>query len=264
MVSRIADCIKELKQWLAINMLQLNSEKSEFIIFTPKSMTDLTTDITLHLDDAVISPKGQVRSLGIHLDNSLKMDHHINYLCKVYVFQLRNICRIRKYLTTNTIKTIVHSLVISRLDYGNLTLCGVSDYLVAKLQKIQNVAARIITGVTKYQHVTPALKELHWLPVRQRIKYKVLTLTYQMIHGSAPSYLCEMLTLYVPGRKLRSAESLLLCPPKCRTVTYGSKSFLGISCTLWNSLPKNLRETRSLSCFKSSLKTHLFKDAFLS
>ena len=86
------------------------------------------------------------------------------------------------------------------------TLCGVSDYLVAKLQKIQNFAARIITGVTKYQHVTPALKELHWLPVRQRIKYKVLTLTYQMIHGLAPSYLCEMLTMYIPGRKLQSAD----------------------------------------------------------
>ena len=260
MVSRTADCIKELMQWLAINMLQLNSEKSEFIIFTPKSMTDLTTDITLHLDDIVISPKGQVRSLGIHLDNSLKMDHHINYLCKVCIFQLRNICRISKYLTTNATKTIVHSLVISRLDYGNSTLCGVSDYLVAKLQKIQTFAARIIIGVTKYQHVTPALMELHWLLVRQRIKYKVLTLTYQMIHGLAPSYLCEMLTLYIPGRKLRLAESLLLCPPKCRTVTYGNKSFdLGISCTLWNSLPKNLRETRSLSCFKSSLRLTFLK-----
>ena len=121
MVSRIADCIKELKQWLAINMLQLNSEK--FIFFTPKSMTHLTTDITLHLDDIVISPKCQVRSLGIHLDNSLKMDHHINYLCKVCIFQLRNICRIRKYLTTMATKTIVHLLVISRLDYGNTLWC---------------------------------------------------------------------------------------------------------------------------------------------
>ena len=102
----------------------------------------------------------------------------------------------------------------------------------------------LLLGSQKYQHVTPALKELHWLPVRQRIKYKVLTLTYQMIHGLAPSYLCEMLTLYIPGRKLRSAESLLLCLPKCRTVTYGSKSFIGISCTLWNSLPKNLRENK--------------------
>ena len=86
MVSRTADCIKELKQWLAINMLQLNSEKSEFIIFTPKSMTELTNDITLHLDDIVISPKGQIRSLGIYLDRSLKMDHHINFLCKVLSF----------------------------------------------------------------------------------------------------------------------------------------------------------------------------------
>ena len=98
-------------------------------------------------------------------------------------------------------------------------------------------------------------------PAPPDIKWSV---PYQVIHGLAPSYLCEMLPLYISGRKLRSAESLLLCPPKCRTVTYGSKSFLGISCTLWNSLPKNLRETRSLSCFKPSLKTHLFKEAFLS
>ena len=73
------------------------------------------------------------------------------------------------------------------------------------------------------------------------------------------SWISTISTLYIPGRKLWSAESLLLCPPKCRTVTYGSKSFLGISCTFWNSLPKNLRETRSLFCFKSSLKTHLSK-----
>ena len=106
--SRFVDWIKELKQ--CINMLQLN---------TPKRMTDLSNDITLHLDDIVISPKGQVRSLGIHLDRSLKMDHHINFLCKVCIFQLRNICRIRKYLTTYATKTIVHSLVITRLDYGS-------------------------------------------------------------------------------------------------------------------------------------------------
>ena len=171
-------------------MLQLNSVKSEFIIFTPKSITDITTDITWGFDDIVISPKGQVQSLGIHLDKSLKMDHPINNLCKVCIFQWRNICRIRKYLTTNATKTIMHLLVISKLDYyGSSTLCGVSDYLVTKLQKIQNVTVRIITGVTKYQHITPVLKELHWLPV------KVLALTYQMIHGLVPSYQCEMLTL---------------------------------------------------------------------
>ena len=183
-------------------------------------------------------------------------------MCRSCVYQLRNICKIRKYLTTDATKSLVHALVISRLDYTNAVLSSVSNTLVYKLQKIQHFAARVISGTSRNSHFTPVLRALHWLPVKQRIQYKIIVLAFQMIHGLAPSYLCELITIYKPRRSLRSKVKIILCPLKSRTVTYGDKSLVSTACSLWNTLPSNLRQITSLCCFKSVLKTHLFKLAF--
>ena len=111
-------------------------------------------------------------------------------------------------------------------------------------------------------HITPMLIKLHWLPVRRRIEYKILSLTYRAIHRQAPQYLCDMLPLYQPARALRSQSTLTLTVPRSRTKTYGDRCFPKAAALLWNSLPANLRDTNSIAAFQRGLKTLLFRQEY--
>ena len=131
-----------------------------------------------------------------------------------------------------------------------------------RLQKVQNYAARLVCQASYKDHVSPLLQSLHWLPVRARVTYKVLVLTYQAIHGLAPEYLQQLVTVYEPNRNLRSQHELRLVVPRYKTVTYGGKSFKAAAALLWNLIPTELRNSPSLNSFKHCLKTHLFKSEF--
>ena len=143
-------------------------------------------------------------------------------------------------------------------------LYGIPEELIRKLQRVQNNAARVITLTKKYDHITPVLKELHWLPVRKRIEFKILLLAYKCLHGTAPSYLRELLKEYVPPRTLRSTSKNLLCETRNNMKTYGDRSFSACAPKLWNQLPDNIRAAGSVAIFKRQLKTHLFKDVYIN
>ena len=106
------------------------------------------------------------------------------------------------------------------------------------------------------------LKELHWLPVRERISFKVLVLTYQALHGTAPQYMTDLLSRYQPTRPLRSSDALLLTAPQSRLTSFGDRAFQHAAPRLWNGLPITLRSANNLNRFKKALKTFLFKDAY--
>ena len=128
---------------------------------------------------------------------------------------------------------------------------------------LYNCAARLITRTRKYEHITPVLRLLHWLPIRQRTLYKLLVLTYCAVNATAPSYLVQLLHNRTVSRTLRSGSSTdLLSVPPSRTVTHGDRCFSVASPTLWNNLPVSLRTAKCLTQFRSQLKTHLFKVAF--
>ncbi len=123
----------------------------------------------------------------------------------------------------------------------NSLLYGLPDSLFQKLQRMQNAAARMLTRTPKYDHVTPILKQLHWLPVSQRVTYKVLMIVFKVIHGLAPAYLEEMLELKpTSGRSMRSNNQSLLLAPKARSATYGDRNFRVLGPALWNKLPLSL------------------------
>ena len=157
---------------------------------------------------------------------------------------------------------MIHSLVISRLDYGNGLLYGVPDKLLDKLQRVQNVAARVVVKASRYDHITPILKSLHWLPIRYRTEYKLLLLTFKALHHLAPSYLTDLLQLYHPTRTLRSSSDSLLTARCARLRNYGDRAFCVAAPKLWNDLPLNIRECGSVHSFKRLLKTYFFKRAF--
>ena len=171
----------------------------------------------------------------------------------------RKISKIRRYLDDDTATRLVHALVTSRLDSCNSLLYGLPDKDLAKLQRIQNIAARLICRVPSSRHITPILQNLHWLPVNMRIAYKINLLTYKSNTGLAPSYISDLLQPYIPSRTLRSSsQSLLQLPSRISTKSYGQRSFSHAAPSLWNNLPLHIRTADSVNTFKSLLKTHLF------
>lgn len=134
---------------------------------------------------------------------------------------------------------------------------------IYKLQLVQNHAARLIKQIPKREHISPVLKELHWLPVKFRIQYKLAILVYQSLYDPLyPSYMKDMLTPYIPSRSLRSSQMNQLRKPIPKLKHYGERAFTFVGPDLWNSLPEDLKSAQSLQIFKNKLKTYLFKMAY--
>ena len=137
--------------------------------------------------------------------------------CKAAYIQIRHISSIWHLLTTQATQTLVCSLVLSRLDYCNSLLSGCPQYLLDKLQKVQNAAARLVCKAKKSDHIHPILETLHWLPVTHRIQYKISTICFNSISGRAPQYLSDLLQPYTPARQLRSAsDTRTFVTPPCK------------------------------------------------
>ena len=181
------------------------------------------------------------------------MDQQITSVCKFAFFHISNIRKIRKYISQHAAEIIVNSLATSRLDKCNALLCGVAKNLTARLQRIQNCAARLIVGSSKHDHIHPVLKSLHWLPVESRIAFKTLVLTFKARERISPKYLQDLITVYVPTRSLRSASKCLLKVPNYNLESYGKRAFSVAGPLLWNSLPMDIRSQKSLATFKEKL-----------
>ena len=156
------------------------------------------------------------RNLGVMFYSQMSMSKQTTIICKSVRYQLRNIGFIRKYLTRSATEKLVHSLISSRLDFGNGLLYNLPNSQIGQLQKLQNAAARVVGVVSlssKRSHNTPILKTLHWLPVKERIIFKILLFVYYIVNGTAPDYNKSSLWLYQPTRTLRSSNSGLLQIP---------------------------------------------------
>ena len=243
-----------------MNKLKLNADKTELIVLSSKRQ-DISVDDIL-IGDALVHPSHSIRNLGVMFDNNLSMNSHITKVCSVAYFHLRNISRIRNILTLDAAKALTHAYVTSRLDYCNSVLSGVSQSAIEKLQRVQNMSAKMVTKTRKFDHVTPLLKSLHWLPVKYRIQYKVLLFTFRAIQGTAPTYISEMISVHQPRRQLRNSNTKMLEVPKTRLKSAGDRTFAYQSALLWNLLPSNIRDIHTLSAFKAKLKTHLYLQAF--
>ena len=194
-------------------------------------------------------------------DSHLSLSTHVTKLCNSAFYHLHNIRCIRKCLSRDSLLALIHAFVTSRLDFCNSLLYGLPKPQIVKLQRVQNAAARLAMNISKYSHVTQAFQDLHWLPVRARIHFKILLLVFKAIHGLAPPYISDLVTVKPNSSyDLRSNSSLLLEPPKKKMLsTLGARSFYAAAPCLWNSLPAELRDIQSLCSFKQKLKTHLFR-----
>ena len=259
--SSVELCVKDIDWWMTNNMLKLNQEKTELIVisskFRPKPAIPCVS-----VGDEQILPKSSARNLGVTFDECCNMEEHVKKICKTSYYHLRNISKIRKYLTEETTEILVHAFVSSKLDYCNSLLYGLPKNMISSLQSVQNTAARIVTLTKKFDHITPVLIQLHWLPVHFRILFKVLLLVYKALNGMAPLYITELLSYRTCSRTLRSTDQKLLAVPKSRLKTYGDRAFSVAAPKLWNELPLDLRSLDTINLFKKHLKTDLFKKAY--
>ena len=182
--------------------------------------------------------------------------------------QLVNRCiiacsHIRSSLTTDAAKTVASAIVGSRLDYCNSLLAGTSaKNLSSRLQLVKNTLARVVAQKPCYCHITPVLIDLHWLPVRQRIEFKIATTAFKVLHYQQPSYLAEILPRYTPSQSLRSSASTTISVPLRKTSMVFSKSFSSVASNIWNLLPGHLSSAPTLLAFRKHLKYHLFLQAY--
>ena len=229
----IQACISDVRKWMLANKLKINDGKTEFMIIGSKHNLSRLNINSIKIGDTEIKPVTSLRNLGAMIDENLSMEHQITKTCSTAFYHIRNIRHIRKYLDVKSTETMVHAFITNKLDYCNSLLYGLPDCQIQKLQRVQNAAARIITGIKKYDHITPALKELHWLPVQQRIEFKILLLTYKALNNMAPSYITSMFTMQGQERySLRSNASLQLKIPRTKYKTCGDRAFPVAAATL--------------------------------
>jgi hypothetical protein len=160
-------------------------------------------------DDA-IKPSAVIRSLGVTLDRQLTFDQHVSNVSKACYGHIRALRHVRESLPSEVAKTVACSIVGSRLDYCNSLLDGMTQSNFTKLQRVQNALARTALRLRKYEHITPALSDLHWLHIEQRVTYKLCTSAYTITTTGQPTYLRELLVDYEPVRTLRSSAKHLL------------------------------------------------------
>ena len=252
-------CLEIISHWMKASFLKLNSSKSQVIIFAPKHLASQIHIDEIKLRDGCFIPvTTMVKNLGPTFDSELTFLPHINSICSQSYRLLRNLASVRKFLSTGDLRLLVQSIIISRIDNCNSLLYGVLALNLVKLQKLQNSCARLIYGKKRRDHVTPLLHELHWLPVRQRIVFKILLMVFKSYKNLVPIYISDLL-------QKRERDELVLVVPRANTL-YGDRAFSICAPRLWNALPRNIRASETIGYFRSHLKHHLFSnfDAFIN
>ena len=261
--SCIQTCIDDVLLWINSTKLKLNTDKTEVMPVGSASCLESVDSECANIGGNSVPFKTWVKYLEVHLDKTLSVQKHISIICCASFLELRRIASVRPYLSQSAAARLVAAMVTSRLDYCNSVFIGLPADQIARLQRVQNNAARLVLRKKRRDHVTPRIKELHWLPVKFRCQYKIATLAYRHFDGSLPLYLSSSLCTYEPSRSLRSSNEKLLKIPKRNLKSFGQRYFSFMAPSLWNSLPATLRNVPTLSQFKSQLKTFLFAQAFL-
>ena len=143
----------------------MNEEKTEFVAFGSRNTLDNLAVESISVGGGPVEVSSAVNYLGVWLDNTLDMKKFISDRCRIASLKLYNIRKIRKYKCRESLTRLVNALVLSHLDYSNALLFGLPESTIRPMQNIQNSAARLILGLSKFEHITPALQQLHWLPI---------------------------------------------------------------------------------------------------
>ena len=247
--------------------LSFKSSDSSSEVEAVSAMQKCISDVPswMREDQLMLNDVASARNLCTWFDMHLDMGTHITKICNSAFYYLYNIRHIRKYLSRESTEKLVHEFISSRLDYCTSLLYGIPDYQISTLQRVMNASARLIYRAYKFCHITPLLAELHWLPVRSRIHYKILLITFKVLHDLSPKYISDLISIQQPSsyNLRRNDNGRLLERPSAKTKkTMGDRAFQVAAPFLWNKLPRSARDTTNLESFKTLIKTFLFKESF--
>ena len=262
LVVRMVSCIEHVNAWMTSNRLRFNPSKTELIWLGSSRRLHHCPADKVRISDADIQPTESVRDLGVLIDSAMTLTTHVNHLVRVCFFHLRQIRIIRRSLSADAAHSLVRPLIHARVDYCNGLLASCPKYLTKRLQSVLRAAARLVLQLPYRSSVLDLMhRQLHWLDIRNRVRFKIGLLVFKCLHGLAPRYLsdyCVPVPVSSTRSSLRSArfQERLLIVPRTRTSPRG---FFHASPAVWNSLPDDLRDPElSIGIFRNRLKTFLF------
>jgi hypothetical protein len=200
-----------------------------------------------------------MKYLGVHIDSHLEFSTHVREISKAAFRRLQIIRRARAYMDHTAAAVLCKSLVLSRLEYCATILSNLTQRDADQLQKIINVAARLVFRARRTEHVTPLLRKLKWPKFQERCVLCSTALVHKALHGSAPLYLTTELERYTPGRSLRSESKGMLVPVYGRR-RVGNLIFKVLAAKVWNNLPQVLRTENRFLLFMTTLTHSIFID----
>ena len=217
--------------------------------------------LSVNVGESMITQSSKVRDLGVTFDKFFNFDHLITAICRSTHFHIRNIGKIRNLLSYDACSTIIHALISCRLDYCNYILYNVPRSKTARLQRLQNQCARILTISSRSEHITPVLKKIHWLKIQDRIINKILMLTYKSYYNMAPPYLCELKIKRHVDIRLGTDHRPLILPP---ISTFLERSFTYAAPCEWNKLSECIiKQYLDLSLFVKINVEQLYQDGLM-
>jgi len=206
----ISTCIDHVAEWMRSNRLQLNAAKTE-ILWSATSRQ--LPQAPLRVGTDFVTPSAAVRDLGIILESDMSMSSHVRKKMSTCFAVLRHLRSIRRSVSRPMVQLLVMSLVLSHLDYGNATLAGIPQHLLRQLHLVMNAAARLIYSSSRFNHITPLLRQLHWHKVKEWIGFKLAVLVFKCLQGSAPPDLTDELSRPADSKarcRLHSASTSIL------------------------------------------------------
>ena len=261
-LSSVKACFDEIKQWMVQNFLKLNDGKTE--VLEIGNYENFVSSI--NLANIVVTPTDKAKNLGFKFDDQLSLHHHLNYVSQLCNINLRNYYKIAAKLSHKLKVQLVHAGILSVIDYCNGIYGCLSEADLYQLQKLQNSAVRFIFGLklSDHQHITPYLKQLHFLPVRYRVLYKLCLLVFKCLNNVAPQYLTLLINIRdINTHSLRlDNDYFVLNRPPTPNLKKTEAAFCHSAPKAWNNLPYEIRCQSDLKVFKSMLKTHYFEIAF--
>ena len=216
-----------------------------------------------------ICPSDSDKNLGVVFDSKFSFSKHVSAVCSSCYYHISDFSRVRCHLSKPIATVLANALVSSRLDYCNSIFYSLHNYDLKRLQSIQNALCCIVCKVPHFSHITPFLRELHWLPIKSRICFKTNLLTFKAIHTNKPPYLKNHLNQFRSNYNTRRSnpDSKVLATINYdrniyHSYTHLKHSFGYAAPRLWNELPFNVRSSPTLAVFRNRLKTHVFHLAY--
>src|SRR5215469_17189035 len=256
--SYLSGVLDSVHSWLSAIYLSLNPSKTEFLLIGTAQQRSKITSNSLSFSGNTLAPSTSARNLDIIFESNLSLSKQISSVSRRSYHSICLLRQIRSSLDHNTAVILANALVSSNLDYCNSLYYSLPQTTLHRLQLVQNsLAGAVFTNLTRRDHITPALHKLQWLPIHQRVKFKICLLTYKSLYNEAPTYLSELLKSYTPTRNLRSSDASRLSVPFMKSCS-GRRAFSYAAPSLWNSLPFKIRLSPTLSSFRASPKTFLY------